>query len=235
MDDSVVTAPPWPVNLLTRLLRRRPFGSRVHMIDQRRSDRDAFLKRQHGTEWVKPQMKVWLMVVSFFAKHQPGVPEFFFQSSQLRWPGIRLAKPMFVYWTCSIWGIWRCQRTYITIRMWTSTYSPGRASQKLPETALLPAWGVLAWWALKWAARKVGKVQILGIWMGFLSQFFWTSKAESLKGSQHVKKPWFQASIFATNRWWLPDLLWGTHSPSNVIRCYKPARKKQMALSEHGV
>jgi hypothetical protein len=45
------------------------------MIDQRRSDRDAFLKRQHGTEWVKPQMKVWFMVVSFFAKHQPGVPE----------------------------------------------------------------------------------------------------------------------------------------------------------------
>jgi hypothetical protein len=48
----------------------------------------------------------------------PGVN--FFQSSQLRWPGIRLARSIFVYWTCSIWGIWRCQRSYITIEMWTS-------------------------------------------------------------------------------------------------------------------
>ena len=59
------------------------------MIDQRRSDRDAFLKRQHGTEWVKPQMKVWFMVVSFFAKHQPGVPEWIF-FSQASYGGLEL-------------------------------------------------------------------------------------------------------------------------------------------------
>ena len=94
--------------------------------------------------------------VIFCKTRSPGV--FSSVKPVKRWPGIRLARPIFVYWTCSIWGR-RCQRTY-TIGMWTSTvihlfwFSPPGLPKKgvwpiarffcIPETSgngASPAWG----------------------------------------------------------------------------------------------
>ena len=178
MDDSVVTAPPWPVNLLTPLLRRRPFGSRVHMIDQRRSDRDAFLKRQHGTEWVKPQMKVWLMVVSFFAKHPTRSPGVFVP-----------VKPVTVAWN------WGCEHPP------SSTYSPGRASQKQTRQPRIPGLGGSRMMSFEVSSSQSRHSpdtrQMDGIFDDFCRIGTSILRKAFLKGSQHVKKPWLKQHRFS--------------------------------------